>query len=71
MFSKWLGLINSQRADKDICETFHQELETRQDKFGVIAEFLGHRLFDKVRFAINPIGRTATNIFSFLAVKDD
>ncbi|CAF1214156.1 unnamed protein product [Adineta ricciae] len=44
---KWLGLINSQRADKDVCETFHQELETRQDKFGVIAEFLGHRLFDK------------------------
>ncbi|UJR32086.1 hypothetical protein I4U23_019554 [Adineta vaga] len=44
---KWLGLINSQRADKDIHETFHRELDSHQDKFGVIAEFLGHRLFDK------------------------
>ncbi len=47
--SKWLDLINNQRVDKNIHETFHRELDTRQDKFGVIAEFLGRRLFDKVR----------------------
>jgi hypothetical protein len=43
-----LDLINNQRVGKDIHETFHRELDTQQDKFGVIAEFLGRRLFDKV-----------------------
>ncbi|CAM4872645.1 unnamed protein product [Rotaria socialis] len=46
-FSKWLDLINNQRVGKDIHETFHRELDGQQDKFGVIAEFLGRRLFDK------------------------
>jgi hypothetical protein len=44
-----LDLINNQRVGKDIHETFHRELDTQQDKFGVIAEFLGRRLFDKVK----------------------
>ncbi len=43
-----MDLINNQRVGKDIHETFHRELDTQQDKFGVIAEFLGRRLFDKV-----------------------
>ncbi|CAF4348404.1 unnamed protein product, partial [Adineta steineri] len=45
---KWLDLINMQRVSKDIHETFHRKLDDQQDKFGVIAEFLGRRLFDKV-----------------------
>ncbi|CAF1519724.1 unnamed protein product [Rotaria sp. Silwood1] len=45
---KWLDLINNQRVGKDIHETFHRELDKQQDKFGVVAEFLGRRLFDKV-----------------------
>jgi hypothetical protein len=48
-FSKWLDLINNQRVGKDIHEEFHRELDNQQDKFGVIAEFLGRRLFDKVK----------------------
>ncbi len=47
-FRKWLHLINNQRVGKDIHENFHRELDERQDKFGVVAEFLGRRLFDKV-----------------------
>ncbi len=43
-----MGLINNQRVGKDIHETFHRELDNQQDKFGVIAEYLGRRLFDKV-----------------------
>ncbi|CAF1177545.1 unnamed protein product [Adineta steineri] len=46
---KWLDLINMQRVSKDIHETFHRKIDDQQDKFGVIAEFLGRRLFDKVR----------------------
>ncbi|CAF5070201.1 unnamed protein product, partial [Rotaria sp. Silwood1] len=42
---KWLDLINNQRVGKDIHETFHRELDKQQDKFGVVAEFLGRRLF--------------------------
>jgi hypothetical protein len=49
VFSKWLDLINNQRVGKDIHETFHRKLDSQQDKFGVIAEFLGRRLFDKVK----------------------
>jgi hypothetical protein len=48
IFRKWLDLISSQRVGKDIHENFHRELDDQQDKFGVIAEFLGRRLFDKV-----------------------
>ncbi len=47
-FSKWLDLINNQIVGKDIHEKFHRKLDSQQDKFGVIAEFLGLRLFDKV-----------------------
>ena len=46
--SKLLDLINNQRVGKDIHETFHRQLDDQSDKFGVIAEFLGRRLFDKV-----------------------
>jgi hypothetical protein len=41
-----LDLINQQQVGKDIHETFHRELDQKSDKFSVIAEFLGRRLFD-------------------------
>lgn len=47
-FRKLLDLIDNQRVGKNIDETFHRELDDRTDKFGVIAKFLGRRLFDKV-----------------------
>jgi hypothetical protein len=41
-----LDLINQQQVGKDIHETFHRDLGEKTDKFGVIAEYLGRRLFD-------------------------
>lgn len=46
--SKWLNVINNQRVGNDVHEAFHRELDNNPDKFGVIAEYLGRRLFDKV-----------------------
>lgn len=62
-----MDLINNQQVGKDIHETFHRELDNQQDKFGVIAEFLGRRLFDKV---INHFPFISfRNILSFLGIK--
>jgi len=44
-----LDIINNQRVGKDVHEVFHRELDHNPDRFGVIAEYLGRRLFDKVR----------------------
>ena len=46
VFRKWLDLINQQQVGKDIHETFHRDLDEKSDKFGVIADYLGRRLFD-------------------------
>ena len=47
LFRKWLDLINDQQVGTDIHENFYRELDNSNDKFGVIAEFLGRRLFDR------------------------
>ena len=44
-----MDIINNQRVGKDVHEVFHRELDNNPDRFGVIAEYLGRRLFDKVR----------------------
>jgi len=47
--SNWISLINqTQESKENLHESFHKQLERTNDKFEVIAEFLGKGLFNKM-----------------------